>query len=79
MKNFAAQLLLVIISFLLSSRNGIEASTHSNNIDPIKYRIPKEQPYRTSYHFQPPQNWMNGIFFTKLCQVIFSTCWSTSI
>ncbi|CAJ2675201.1 unnamed protein product [Trifolium pratense] len=59
MKNFAAQLLLVIIYFLINSRNGIEASTHDNNIDHIKYRIPEEQPYRTSYHFQPPQNWMN--------------------
>jgi beta-fructofuranosidase len=69
MKNFAAQLLLVIISFLINSKNGIEASRHDNNIDHIKYRIPEEQPYRTSFHFQPPQNWMNGIISTKLCQI----------
>lgn len=23
--------------------------------------LPREQPYRTAYHFQPPNNWMNGI------------------
>jgi len=22
--------------------------------------LPREQPYRTAYHFQPPKNWMNG-------------------
>ncbi|WJX09654.1 beta-fructofuranosidase [Trifolium repens] len=65
MKNFAAQLLLVIISFLINTRNGIEASTHNNNIDHIKYRIPEEQPYRTSFHFQPPQNWMNAPMYYK--------------
>nr|KYP72219.1 Beta-fructofuranosidase, insoluble isoenzyme CWINV3 [Cajanus cajan] len=25
----------------------------------IKYKVPKKQPYRTWYHFQSPQNWMN--------------------
>ncbi|KAM0043555.1 putative beta-fructofuranosidase [Helianthus debilis subsp. tardiflorus] len=25
--------------------------------------ITLEQPYRTAFHFQPPQNWMNGNLF----------------
>ncbi|TKY57984.1 Fructan 6-exohydrolase [Spatholobus suberectus] len=33
------------------------ASPHS--IYSIKYKVPEKQPYRTWYHFQPPQNWMN--------------------
>ncbi|XP_061351070.1 beta-fructofuranosidase, insoluble isoenzyme CWINV1-like [Gastrolobium bilobum] len=33
------------------------ASPHS--INSIKYSVPEKQPYRTWYHFQPPQNWMN--------------------
>ena len=24
------------------------------------------QPYRTSFHFQPPKNWMNGTFNTTI-------------
>nr|AQY72396.1 beta-fructofuranosidase cell wall isozyme 6-like protein [Pisum sativum] len=67
MKKFAAPLLLmmisllvfVMVSFLLNSRNGIEASADSNNIDHVRFKVTDEQPYRTSYHFQPPQNWMN--------------------
>uniref|UniRef100_A0A0A0KAZ1 Uncharacterized protein n=1 Tax=Cucumis sativus TaxID=3659 RepID=A0A0A0KAZ1_CUCSA len=27
----------------------------------------QQQPYRTSYHFQPPKNWING----TLCQFLF--------
>lgn len=23
--------------------------------------LSREQPYRTAFHFQPPQNWMNGM------------------
>lgn len=26
-------------------------------------QINHNDPYRTAYHFQPPQNWMNGNFF----------------
>ncbi|XP_027333112.1 beta-fructofuranosidase, insoluble isoenzyme CWINV6-like [Abrus precatorius] len=54
MKIIAQVLLLVILSFLLYCGNGIETSTHS-----IKYKVPEKQPHRTSYHFQPQQNWMN--------------------
>nr|AFK35670.1 unknown [Lotus japonicus] len=58
MKIFAAPLILVIFSFLLHRESGVEASTES--MDHIEYKIPEKQPYRTSYHFQPQQNWMNG-------------------
>ncbi|KAK7321589.1 hypothetical protein VNO77_32387 [Canavalia gladiata] len=60
MKISAELLLFVIFSFLLNSGNGIETSTHS-----IKYRVPEKQAYRTSYHFQPQQNWMNGPMLYK--------------
>ncbi|KAF8081439.1 hypothetical protein N665_0887s0023 [Sinapis alba] len=26
------------------------------------------QPYRTGFHFQPPKNWMNGMFITTIYQ-----------
>ncbi|TKY57985.1 Beta-fructofuranosidase, insoluble isoenzyme CWINV1 [Spatholobus suberectus] len=56
MKIIGELLLFVIVSFLLNSGYGIEIS---------KYRVPEKQPYRTSYHFQPQQNWMNGPMYYK--------------
>jgi len=57
MKIIAELLLFVAVPFLLNSGNGIQAfSTHS-----INSRATAKQPYRTSYHFQPQENWMNGI------------------
>jgi len=29
-----------------------------------------DQPYRTAYHFQPPKNWINGIYITSFLQLI---------
>ncbi|KAK7321590.1 hypothetical protein VNO77_32388 [Canavalia gladiata] len=40
--------------------NAEDTSPHS--INSIKYRVPEKQPYRTWYHFQPPKNWMNGVY-----------------
>ncbi|KAK7310705.1 hypothetical protein RJT34_08374 [Clitoria ternatea] len=40
-----------------------DASSHS--INSTKYEVPEKQPYRTWYHFQPPQNWMNGPMYHK--------------
>ncbi|KAK7310703.1 hypothetical protein RJT34_08372 [Clitoria ternatea] len=54
MKIFAELLLLMIFPLLLNIGTGIETSTHNIN-----------QPYRTSYHFQPQQNWMNGPMYYK--------------
>jgi len=64
MEIIAQLLVLVVVPFLLNSGNGIETiSTHS-----INYRATAKQPYRTSYHFQPQENWMNGIVITsKFC------------
>lgn len=28
-----------------------------------EYEAKEDQPYRTGFHFQPPKNWMNGIYF----------------
>lgn len=30
-----------------------------------------QQPYRTSYHFQPPRNWINGFFSFFLLTFLF--------
>ncbi|KAK7383332.1 hypothetical protein VNO78_29009 [Psophocarpus tetragonolobus] len=60
MKIIAGLLLFVIVPFLFNSGNGFEISTHS-----INYRASEKQPYRTSYHFQPQQNWMNGPMYYK--------------
>ncbi|XP_027941463.1 beta-fructofuranosidase, insoluble isoenzyme CWINV1-like [Vigna unguiculata] len=55
MKIIAELLLFVAVPFLLNNGNGIQAfSTHS-----INSRATAKQPYRTSYHFQPQENWMN--------------------
>ncbi|XP_061374912.1 beta-fructofuranosidase, insoluble isoenzyme CWINV6-like isoform X2 [Gastrolobium bilobum] len=59
----AALLLLVLLTSLTNTGIGIEPSPHIMNS--IKYKIPEKQPYRTSYHFQPPHNWMNGPMYYK--------------
>ncbi|KAL2317926.1 hypothetical protein Fmac_031802 [Flemingia macrophylla] len=56
MKIFAELLLFGIFAFLLISVNGIET---------FEFRVPQKYPYRTSYHFQPQQNWMNGPMYYK--------------
>ncbi|RDX86751.1 Beta-fructofuranosidase, insoluble isoenzyme CWINV3 [Mucuna pruriens] len=43
--------------------NAEDASSH--NINSIKFKVPEKQPYRTWYHFQPPQNWMNAPMYYK--------------
>ncbi|KAK7351277.1 hypothetical protein VNO77_10598 [Canavalia gladiata] len=59
----SALLLLGLFTFLQNTGFGIQASPHS--INSPKYMIPEKQPYRTSYHFQPPLNWMNGPMYYK--------------
>lgn len=56
-------LLLVGLSCVLLS-NGIKVEDPDHLIDSISFKsfqvlLPAEQPYRTAYHFQPPQNWLN--------------------
>ncbi|XP_017983748.1 PREDICTED: beta-fructofuranosidase, insoluble isoenzyme CWINV6 isoform X1 [Theobroma cacao] len=56
-------LLLVGLSCVLLS-NGIKVEDPDHLIDSISFQsfqvlLPAEQPYRTAYHFQPPQNWLN--------------------
>ncbi|QCD99134.1 beta-fructofuranosidase [Vigna unguiculata] len=43
----------------------METNASSDNISSNKYMVPEKQPYRTWYHFQPPQNWMNGPMYYK--------------
>ncbi|KAJ1430302.1 Glycosyl hydrolase family 32, N-terminal [Sesbania bispinosa] len=50
-------LLLGLFTFLPNAPFGIKASPYS--INSTNNRTSEKQPYRTSYHFQPPQNWMN--------------------
>ncbi|KAK7283198.1 hypothetical protein RIF29_12569 [Crotalaria pallida] len=59
----ALLLLLGLFTFLPNCATRIEASPHS--INSIRNKIPEKQPYRTSYHFQPLQNWMNGPMYYK--------------
>ncbi|XP_057729091.1 beta-fructofuranosidase, insoluble isoenzyme CWINV6-like isoform X1 [Arachis stenosperma] len=51
--------LLALFTFLQNVANGFDSWPQTNAINPFKYRVPENPPYRTSYHFQPPQNWMN--------------------
>ena len=46
----------------------LEASHHVDpNLQVSSTTPPEYQPYRTSYHFQAPKNWINGInFFHQL-------------
>lgn len=46
--------LFLFFALLVEVGHGFEASI------PIPS---KNQPYRTGYHFQPPKNWINGIYY----------------
>nr|KJB65543.1 hypothetical protein B456_010G099400 [Gossypium raimondii] len=46
---------LVIGFWLLLLGNGVQ----SHRQDKKHQSLPRDQPYRTGYHFQPPKNWMN--------------------
>ena len=49
---------LVLYFLLVGNGVHVEASNHTHrNLQ----SLPKEQPYRTAYHFQPLKNWMNGL------------------
>lgn len=45
--------------------NGIEVEALENNgcqnFQPHTVMMQEKQSYRTSFHFQPPRNWLNGI------------------
>ncbi|KAL9330738.1 hypothetical protein ACSQ67_000348 [Phaseolus vulgaris] len=43
----------------------METKASLDSINSNKYMVPQKQPYRTWYHFQPPQNWMNGPMYYK--------------
>ncbi|RYR06008.1 hypothetical protein S83_056741 [Arachis hypogaea] len=60
MKNFATLILLALFLFILQNGNRIEAFP-----DRIISSSSINQPYRTSYHFQPPKNWMNAPMYYK--------------
>ncbi|XP_022731504.1 beta-fructofuranosidase, insoluble isoenzyme CWINV6-like isoform X2 [Durio zibethinus] len=56
-------LLLFGLSCILLS-NGIKVEdcdhlTDNTSFQSFQVLVPAEQPYRTAYHFQPPQNWLN--------------------
>ena len=58
-------LLLVGLSCILLS-NGIKVEDSDHLTDNISFESfqvlqPAEQPYKTAYHFQPSQNWLNGM------------------
>lgn len=67
MAKFSPIFLLVLLSLIYD--NGvlvpIEATHHVyRNLQSLSSHS-SDQPYRTAYHFQPPKNWINGIFSTK--------------
>ncbi|QCD99135.1 beta-fructofuranosidase [Vigna unguiculata] len=43
--------------------NGEVASSH--NLNSTMFKLPQKQPYRTCYHFQPPQYWMNAPMYYR--------------
>ena len=50
----------VIIS-IAEDQEAIHHHDHDRDILTIDDQI-NDDPYRTAYHFQPLQNWMNGMF-----------------
>ncbi|CAK9179956.1 unnamed protein product [Ilex paraguariensis] len=66
----------VICLFSLLLGHGVlelEASQHEyRNPQSMQSQSSKRQPYRTAYHFQPPQNWMN--VFKPLIILLSSSC-----
>ncbi|XP_057978478.1 beta-fructofuranosidase, insoluble isoenzyme CWINV1-like [Malania oleifera] len=62
-----ATLLLCLFSLLLSHAVvELEASHHVyRNLQSLPSNSSAYQPYRTSYHFQPPKNWINGVMIYK--------------
>lgn len=65
--------IICFFSFLLNSGIRIEAQSPHRILS-----IPETQPYRSSYHFQPTHNWMNGIniiiTFTNLFLLPIPSC-----
>lgn len=55
--------------FFLIYGNGVlptEATHHVyRNLQTLSSHSSDHQPYRTAYHFQPPQNWINGTIFLQ--------------
>nr|ASW25863.1 beta-fructofuranosidase, insoluble isoenzyme CWINV1 [Litchi chinensis] len=58
--------LTVLISclFLLSNGAEIEDCCQTNN-NRQSFTTISKQPYRTSYHFQPSRNWINGVYLSS--------------
>ena len=48
------------LCFLLFAGDGVEVEA-SHQPQRSLQSLPKEQPYRNAYHFQPLKNWMNGL------------------
>lgn len=54
--------------------NGIEVdASHSEfqNFQSHNLTVPETQPYRTSYHFRPPKNWLNGMYLSHFSLPIY--------
>lgn len=68
--------ILLLALFSLIYGNGIlpiEASHHVyRNLQSLSSDS-SNQPYRTAYHFQPPKNWINGIFRSNKFEIFFLT------
>lgn len=60
----SAPLVVGICCVFLSSL--IEVEAYNQNIHSLQVIVSENQPYRTAFHFQPPQNWLNGMNIYKL-------------
>ena len=56
-------LLCLLALFLCHGFQHLEASHKVYTNLQASQSISVEQPYRTSYHFQPPKNWINGMVY----------------
>lgn len=59
---------LIIVLIILISHGNEASNLRDENLECL---LPQqEQLYRTGYHFQPPKNWMNGLFFVFVLSLI---------
>lgn len=77
--------LLVVLSCVLLS-NGMEVKdcdllTENTSFETFQAILPAaehatEQPYKTAYHFQPLQNWLNGMTKATFTNLVLTTTYS---
>ncbi|KAJ0635038.1 putative glycosidase [Helianthus annuus] len=70
MMTTATLTLTLFLTFLTLGFHHVRSNTLTPESLPSS---PPEQPHRTAFHFQPPQNWMNGNLFFLLFTFFFFT------